>query len=473
MRSGTSTFGVVVGNRNFFPDQLIEEGRAQVLRMIEGEGHKTVSLSPEEAPYGAVETREDAERCARVFADHEESIDGIIVTLPNFGDEKAVAEALRLSGLDVPVLIHAYPDEMGKLDIGHRRDAYCGKLSLCNNLMQYGIPFSNTTLHVESPEGDTFKRDLEVFAGICRVVKGLRKARLGLVGARPSAFNTVRFSEKILEREGITVETVDLSEIIVQAQRSDSADAEVKRELERIKDSIATEGIPEASLQKMAKLLVVLSRWVEDNGLDAVAVQCWTALEEIYGIVPCTAMSLLSEDMIPSACEADIMGALSMYTLALAAQSPAALVDWNNNFSKDENKVITFHCSNFPTSYFTCAEMSFQEIIAGEVGKENTYGTCVGRISPGPATFFRLSSDDLRGRIASYLAEGEYTDDEVHTFGGYGVAEIENLEELMRFIVERGFEHHVAVVKGHVGAIVNEAIGKYLSWDLYNHTCRR
>ena len=469
MRKRTNTFGVIVSNRNFFPDRLVEEGREQLLRAIEELGYKAVALSLEETPYGAVETRHDAERCARLFADHKEAIDGVIVTLPDFGDEKAVADTLRLSGLDVPVLVHAFPDEVGKLGIAHRRDAYCGKLSLCNNLVQYGIPFSNTTLHVESPGSDTFKEDLETFAGVCNVVKGLRKARLGVVGARPSAFNTVRFSEKILEREGITVETVDLSEIIAQAQGLDSAASEVKRELERIQDYIATAGIPETALKKMAKLSLVLSGWIEKNALDAVAIQCWTAIEEIYGIVPCTVMSMLSENLIPSACEADIMGALSMYTLALAAQAPAALIDWNNNFSEDENKVITFHCSNFPRSFFAGAEMSFQAIIANEVGKENTYGTCAGRISPGPATFLRLSSDDLRGRIASYLAEGEYTDDEVDTFGGYGVAEIRNLQGLMKTIVERGFEHHVAVVKGHVGAIVKEAIRKYLGWELYGH----
>jgi len=469
MRKRTNTFGVIVSNRNFFPDRLVEEGRERLLRVIEEMGYKTVVLTPEETFYGAVETRQDAERCARLFADHKEAIDGVIVTLPNFGDEKAVADTLRLSGLDVPVLVHAFPDEVGKLGIAHRRDAYCGKLSLCNNLVQYGIPFSNTTLHVESPGSDTFKEDLETFAGVCNVVKGLRKARLGVVGARPSAFNTVRFSEKILEREGITVETVDLSEIIAQAQGLDSAASEVKRELERIQDYIATAGIPETALKKMAKLSLVLSGWIEKNALDAVAIQCWTAIEEIYGIVPCTVMSMLSENLIPSACEADIMGALSMYTLALAAQAPAALIDWNNNYGEDENKVITFHCSNFPRSFFAGAEMSFQAIIANEVGKENTYGTCAGRISPGPATFLRLSSDDLRGRIASYLAEGEYTDDEVDTFGGYGVAEIRNLQGLMKTIVERGFEHHVAVVKGQVGAIVKEAICRYLGWDLYDH----
>jgi len=469
MRRRTETFGVIVGNRKFFPDRLVEEGRKQVLSAIEGAGYKAVTLSPEDASYGAVETREDAERCARLFSNHREAIDGVIVTLPNFGDEKAVADALRLSGLDVPILIHAYPDEIGKLDGDHRRDAFCGKLSLCNNLVQYGIPFSTTMLHVESPVSDLFRDDLKVFAGICNVVKGLRKARLGMVGARPTAFNTVRFSEKILEHEGISVETVDLSEIIAQTQGVDRAASGVKRELKKIKAYIATEGIPETSLKKMAKLSLVLSDWIEKNALDAVAIQCWTALEEIYGVVPCTVMSMLSENMIPSACEADIMGALSMYALQLAAETPAALADWNNNYGEDENKVITFHCSNFPKSFFTDARMSFQAIIANDVGKENTYGTCVGRISPGPATFFRLSTDDINGSMISYVAEGQYTNDELVTFGGYGVAEIKCLQKLLKYVTDTGFEHHVAVTHAHVGKILEEAISKYMGWNLYYH----
>jgi len=471
MRRRTETFGVIVGNRNFFPDRLVEQGRRQLLDALEEAGYQVVALSPEDTPYGAVETRRDAERCARLFSNRKEAIDGIIVTLPNFGDEKAAADALRLSGMDVPILIHAYPDEIGKLDIENRRDAFCGKLSLCNNLVQYGIPFSTTTLHVESPVSDLFRADLNAFAGACNVVNGLRKARLGLVGARPSAFNTVRFSEKILEREGITVETIDLSEIIARAQGLDTAASPFKRELEKIEAYVPADGVPRPAVEKIARLSLVLSAWIEENELDAIAVQCWTALEKIYGIVPCSAMSMLSENMIPSACEADIMGALSMYALELAAGTPAALADWNNNYGEDENKVITFHCSNFPKSFFTDARMSFQAIIANDVGKENTYGTCVGRISAGPATFFRLSTDDINGSIISYLAEGRYTNDEPVTFGGYGVAEIGNLQGLMKYIVERGFEHHVAVVKGHVGAIVKEAIGKYLGWDLRDHTC--
>ncbi len=471
MKGESSTsFGVIFGNRDFFPDSLVEEGRKEFLRVLNEEGYRAITLSTAETQYGAVETHEDAEKCARLFRAHRDKIDGIIVTLPNFGDEKAVAETLRLSGLNVPILIHAYPDDLDKLDVQHRRDSFCGKLSLCNNLVQYGIPFTDTSLHVEDPTSDLFRADLARFARICRVVNGLRHVRLGAIGARPTAFNTVRFSEKILERSGISVETIDLSEVIARAQDLDSNAHDVRHELERIESYVPHEGIPQQALEKMARLSVVLNRWIEKNEIDAIAIQCWTAIEELYGIVPCTVMSILSENLIPSACEMDITGALSMYALQLASGSPAGIADWNNNYGDDPNKVITFHCSNFPKSFFTRVKMSYHDIIAGSVGRENTYGTCVGRFSPGPVTFLRLSTDDSHGSMHAYVAEGEYTNDEVETFGGYGVARVPKLQKLLEHIKEHGFEHHVALVKARVGKIFGEAFGKYLGWDIYSHS---
>lgn len=461
-----SVLGLLVGNRGFFPDPLVEEGRRRILAVLEGMGVKVVTLSPEDTKYGAVETYEDAAKCARLFRAHAEELDGVLVSLPNFGDERAVAAALRLSDLNVPVLIQAFPDEPGKLDLDHRRDAFCGKISLCNNLIQYGIPFSDTTLHVEAPESREFREDLQWFLAVCRIVKGLKNVKLGAVGARPAAFNTVRYSEKILESYGISVETIDLSEIIAQAQALDSQAQEVSRELGRLRDAFSPHGIPKQALDKMARLSVVLHRWIEENKIDALAIQCWTAMESLYGIVPCAVMSLLSESMIPSACEMDVMGALSMYTLQLATTSPAALMDWNNNFGDEQDKAIMFHCSNFPVSFFQRCQMSYQHIIAGTVGKENTYGTCIGRVAPGPATFLRLSTFDTEGMIAGVIAEGRFTDDEVETFGGYGVAEIRGLRALLRLITQNGFEHHVAVAKAHVAQAVREALETYVGWEL-------
>lgn len=459
-----STVGLVMGNRGFFPGTLAEEGRARMLSALQQAGVHVIALSTDDTRYGAVESREEASRCARLLRSHAEEIDGLIVSLPNFGDERAATDALRLANLGVPVLVQAFPDEIGKLGSDHRRDAFCGKISLCNNLVQYGIPFSDTTLHVENPESPEFATDLQQFLAVCRILRGVRGARIGAVGARPAPFNTVRFSEKILEKHGVTVETIDLSEVIARAQSLDGRSEQVLDRLKELKDVFHPQDVPAQALDKMAHLSAALHGWIEESEVDALALQCWTALESLYGIVPCAVMSLLSESGIPSACEMDVMGALSMYVLQLAAGAPAGLMDWNNNFGDEPDKMIAFHCSNFPCSFFDSCRMSYQIIIAGTVGKENTYGTAVGRVAPGPATFLRLSTLDNQGEIGALVAEGRFTDDVVDTFGGYGVLEIQGLRSLLRTIVHNGFEHHVAVTKRRVGPAVAHALETYMGW---------
>ncbi|MGQ9628872.1 MAG: L-fucose/L-arabinose isomerase family protein [bacterium] len=464
-----TTLGVIVGNRGFFPAELVRDGREEILSILDKRGFSTVALSPEDTKFGGVETWEDAQKCGKLFKEHRDEIDGILVTLPNFGDEKAVANALKLSGLKVPVLIHAYPDEAGKMDVKHRRDSFCGKLSVCNNLNQYGIPFSLTSLHTVDPQSESFSKDLDWFGGVCRVVRGLRSARIGAVGARTGPFNTVRYSEKLLEGAGISVETIDLSEVFGRIDRLKDDDKAVRDKIAAIKGYCPTAGVPERAILKMAKFGVVLDKWVEDFSLNALCIQCWTALEEFYGVVPCAIMSMMSESLIPNACEVDAAGALAMYALQLASGAPSALVDWNNNYGDDPNRAVIFHCSNLPKSVFYDVKMSYQDIIARSVGVENAYGTCVGRIKAGPITFARISTDDVAGMIRTYIGEGEATDDGLETFGGYGVLKVENLQELLRYACEAGFEHHVAINPSLVAKALAEAFDRYMGWDVYYH----
>jgi L-fucose isomerase-like protein len=464
-----TTLGVIVGNRDFFPDHLCETGRKQVLSVLAEEGIETVILSPADTPFGSVETLDDAKKCAALFREHGQQIDGILVTLPNFGDERGVASAIRLSGLDVPVLVQAFPDEAGKMTIDDRRDGFCGKMSVCNNLWQYDIPYSLTRLHTVEPDSESFRQDLGRFAATCRVVRGLRGSRFGMLGARPAAFITVRFSEKLLEQAGISVEVLDLSEAFGRVGRLSDDDPAVRDKLQAITSYVPTPGIPAEALLKMAKFALVTERWMDENELVATAVQCWTSMEDYFGIVPCTVMSMMSNALKPSACETDITGAVGMYAMALASGRPSALVDWNNNYGDDPDKGVIFHCSNFPIDFFQDAEMSYQDIIAGTVGKENTYGTLVGAVKTGPFTYCRVSTDDAWGVIRAYLGEGALIDDPLDTFGGHGVVSIPNFQGLLHHICANGYEHHVAVNRSQVAAAVNEALGKYLGWDVYYH----
>jgi L-fucose isomerase-like protein len=471
------TLGLIIGNRGFFPAHLCETGRKIILKVLEEEGIKVVALSPEETKYGSIVSVTDGQKCADLFKAHREEIDGILITLPNFGEERTIANAIRWSGLDVPVLVHAFPDDMNKMLITDRRDSFCGKMSTCNNLSQYGIKFTLTTLHTVDPESEGFRQDLRNFASVCRVVRGLKGARIGAIGARPAAFNTVRYSEKLLERSGISVDTLDLSEVYGKSARIKADDSRLKAKLEKIHAYVPTNGIPSEATLRMGKLGVVIDEWMTENNLQASALQCWTSMEEFYGVVPCTVMSMMSNELMPSACETDISGVVGMLALALASGKPSALVDWNNNFGDDPDKGVIFHCSNLPKDLFmdetisaaNAPKMDYQAIIAGTVGKANTYGTIVGRLKPQPFSYCRVSTDDLKGKITTYLGEGHLTDDPLSTFGGYGVVQIPHLQKLLAFICENGFEHHVAINPSQTAGAVKEALGKYMGWDVYYH----
>jgi len=461
--------GVIIGNRDFFPDQLVARARTEVLDVLKKQNIAPVLLQDTDSKLGGVETFGDAQKCAALFKQHADAIDGILVVLPNFGDEKGVAETIKLSGLSVPVFIQAYPDDLDKMDVVNRRDAWCGKISVCNNLYQFGIKYTLTTKHVATPSSESFINDLEDFIAVCRVVKGMRKVRIGAVGARPGGFNTVRYSEKILQRNGISVITVDLSEILGNANKLNPDDKSVKEKLDKIRAYAPTGKTPGDRLIQIAKLDVVLADFMEENSLDASAIQCWTSLQKNYGCNVCTSMSMMSENMLPSACEVDVTGTLSMYAMQLASGSPSALVDWNNNYADDDTKCVLFHCGNWAKSFLPDIQISTAPIIGTSVGTENTYGALEGRTPASPLTYGRISTDDCKGVIKAYVGEGELTNDALNTFGNRAVAKIDDLQGLMQYVCRNGFEHHVVMNASKTASVLKEAMGNYLGWDIYQH----
>jgi L-fucose isomerase-like protein len=461
--------GFIYGNRDFFPDQLVTEARTDLARFCGQTGLRAIQLGEQDSKLGGVETLADARKCAELFKRHAGILDGIVVVLPNFGDEKGVTEVLKLSGLDLPVLIQAYPDDLKQLNPARRRDAYCGKISVCNNLVQAGIKFTLTSRHVCHPSSDEFATDLQGFLGVCRVVKGLRGLRLGAVGARPGAFNTVRYSEKILERHGISVTTVDLSEFLAKAGKLDAGGKAVQGKLAEIKAYAPAPGVPPEKLVQMAKLGVILTEWMEANALDATAIQCWTSVQQNLGCNVCTLMSLMSEKFMPSACEVDVTGALTMFAMQLAGRSPAALVDWNNNYADDEDKCVLFHCGNWAKSFLPDIKIANAPILGSTLGIENTYGALEGRTPAVPLTFGRLTTADTEGRIRAYVGEGELTNDPLDTFGTRAVARIPKLQQLLRYVCRQGFEHHVVMTCSRTAAVLAEALGNYLGWEVYRH----
>lgn len=465
-------FGIIIGTRAYFNSELAKDVRKQLLKTLADEGYDYVILPEDATPTGSssIETREDGLKCAELFRQNRDRIDGIIVSLPNFGFEIGIINAISVADLNVPVLVQACDDENDKVDLDSRRDAFCGKISVCNNLYQYGIPFTDTTLHTYSIYSELLAKDINKFAGICRVVNGLRHARIGAIGARPAGFQTVRASEKLLQKSGITVVPVDLSEILGAARKIEDTDAELLKKLEEIKCYAAVPKEYSDKLVLQAKFGVAVERWIEANQIDAVAVQCWDSLEQNYGCAACVTMSMLGEKLLPVACEVDIAGAVSMYALTLAAQGQSALLDWNNNFAEDRNKCVCTHCGNFPKSFVrNDLKLGTLGVLGRTLGKVNTFGAVYGKVTKGDFTFFRISTDDTKGAIKAYLGTGEITDDPYGMDGCIAVTKVNNLQTLMKYICKNGFEHHVAMVRNDVKEILNEAIEDYLGWNLYVH----
>jgi L-fucose isomerase-like protein len=464
------TLGIIVGNRNFFPDSLISEGRQDMLEVFTEMNIRPIILDEQTTKLGAVETWESAKHCAALFKQHQDEIDGILICLPNFGDEKGIAETIKLSGLQIPILVQAYPDDLGQMIPSRRRDAFCGKISVCNNLYQYGFPFTVTELHTVRPKTDSFKKDLRKFLSVCRVVKGLKNARLGAVGARPNAFNTTRYSEKLLQAYGMSVQTIDLSDVFGPAEKLSDDDSRVKERLSGIKAYVNTGGVPDPKLLKMAKIGIVLDDWMQSLDITASALQCWDSLQLNYGVNVCTLMSMMSESLLPSACEVDITGVVSMYALQLASGTPSALVDWNNNYADNPNKCVLFHCGNWAKSFFGKEfKMEYAPILGSTLGDENTYGVVSGRTPAGPFSYARVTTDDRNGVIKAYVGDGMFVNDPLDTFGSRAVVEVPELQSLMRHICKNGFEHHAAMNASHSAGALTEAFETYFNWNVYRH----
>ncbi len=466
-----SCFGIIVGHRSCFSSQLARAGRQAIIQQLEKLNLDYIIIPENATATGCIETYSDARICGDLFRKNSDRITGIIVTLPNFGDELGVVNSIVHSGLQVPILLHAASDDINRLSLSERRDAFCGKISVANSFYQYNIPFTNTTNHTSAVDSEEFAADIVRFDRICRLTGGLKSARIGQLGTRPMGFQTVRASEKLLQASGITVVPVGLTEIFAAAAAIDSSCSLVRDKISQLKSyGRVSADIAESNIIKQVKFTIAVEEWVKENQIDAVAIQCWDAMQKHYGCAACTTMSMLGEQLIPAACEVDIAGAVSMYVLTLATDNPAAILDWNNNYKSEIDKCVCTHCGNFPASFIgTRPEIANLDVLGTVLGTENCFGAVKGQVKAGPMTFFRISTDDSKGRIKCYLGNAEFTDDPFPMAGGIAVCHVPRLPVFLNRMIKDGFEHHVAMVREHAADIIEEAVTNYLNWDLYRH----
>lgn len=463
MEKKKMTFALAFCNRGFMPGELIYEAREDMIKAVTDAGYDYLAMDADATRYGGIETRDEGRLYAKWLKEHEGQFDGVIFSMPIFADENGAVTALQDAG--VPILLQAYPDEIGKMDFAHRRDAFCGKFSVTDVFTQYGLPFTVMKPHVVHPLSEAFAQNLKDFAAICRVVNGMRRFSIGCIGARTTAFKTVRFDEITMQKYGINVESFDLSEVFYKIKQLADDDEKVAAKTVRLEEYTDFSNVPDANKRTLAKLSVVIDDYIETYHLDALALRCWNEMEAELRICPCVLLSELNDRGIPASCEIDMCSALCMRAMALAGETPTAVLDWNNNYGDDENKVILFHCGPVAQSLMTGRGVVTNHKMFNKTDPGSGWGTNEGRIKAFPTTISNCQTKD--GRIVIYASEGQFTDDPIEEgyFGCAGVCRIDGLQDKLIRLARGGFKHHTVVGTGHMKDILKEAFTTYLHWD--------
>jgi L-fucose isomerase-like protein len=458
-------FAVMFGNRSMFPAALQQSAREEMLRALKNNGYDFVVMDAQATAHGAVESPADGAKFANFLYENKNDVEGIILSLPNFGDENGAVRALKYA--NVPILIQAYPDELDKMNPQYRRDAFCGKFSIMDVFKQYQLPFTALQPHVVHPLSSKFTENLDYFDRLCRVYNGLKDTVVGAIGARTTSFKTVRIDELTLQRKGITVETLDLSDIFARVKSLSSSDERVLTKASDIRDSSNCESVSKEAFDNLSKLGVVLDDVIKEFSMDCLAIRCWIEIQEQLGISPCVLLGLLNERFIASSCEVDIGNAITMRALSLASGKPSICIDWNNNFGDDLNKCILFHCGSVaPSLMRESGVITGHAILENAIGNGCSFGCNQGQVKPMPISYGSMITEN--GKICFYIGQGLITDDQIpsNCFGCSGVVEIENLQEKLQQIGYLGHRHHVSLTPGYIAEPLIEAFEKYLDYDL-------
>jgi L-fucose isomerase-like protein len=465
MKVGKSTFALYFGNRGFFPESLIAEARKELPEVLDKLGFNSLMMDSSLTRYGAIESQQEGKLYARFLEENKGKYNGVILCLPNFGDETGAIAALEEAG--VPILILAYPDELDKMKFHQRRDAFCGKFSIMDVFYQYQLPYTVFPPHTVHPKSKTFEEQINTFEMVCRIVKGMKKMTVGAIGARTTAFKTVRYDELALQKYGITTEVLDMSDVFRRVRKLDINTEAAKAKAEKLKNYTNFSGVPDKAFENLVRFGVVIDEIIQEYELDALAIRCWLEMEMEFGVAPCVLLSEINDRGFPAACELDICNAVSMYALQLATGKPTTCLDWNNNYGDDPDKCILFHCGPVPQTLMEAkGEVIDHPMFAKELGPGCGYGCNVGRIAATPITFASSKTHD--GKLFFYIGEGEFTGEPIQEgfFGCGGVARIDKLQEKIYNIGYSGYRHHVSVAPGNVAVALKEAFTRYLGYEI-------
>lgn len=454
---------LLVANRGFFPSSVIESAYDEMRQAAAKAQVELLEIEKDKVKYGAVETTQEGMIYHDFLEAHHGEYDGVIICLPNFGDENGIKAALR--DVNVPVLLQAYPDEIGKMDFANRRDAFCGKLGLCAVFKQMGFKFTSGKPFVMHPLSAEFEKELREFAAICRIVRRMRYMRLGVFGARTTAFKSVRYDEGAMERLGCDVESFDLTMVMERYEETSADCANAKFFRERLLATGDYADAPEYALENLSRFGATIKAIVDEQKLDAIAVRCWSELQHMLHIAPCALLGIFNSIGVPAACETDASNALPMLALNAASESPCGCLDINNNYGSDPEKAVLFHCGPLPVELMLKpGHIEEHKMFTKTQGENCSWGVNVGHIRPGVITIAGARTEN--GEVRYFVERAEITEDPIEEgfFGTPGVVKMENLQDKLFSMQEEGFRHHAIITAGDHVREVEEALSKYLGY---------
>lgn len=446
--------GFVPASRTIFDQELAVKVRGDVIEALRDAGLEVVAPGEGLTENGLVQTPAEAERVGRLF--DQEGVSGVVVGALNFGNEVPAALAALSRADERPVLLFGVGEEGELTREASRRDSFCGLISIATALRHREARFVFPRRAVCFPDDAEFRLAIFEFGNVCRAVAEVSGAVYGLFGPRPEEFETCAFDElSLLRKLGIRVVPVPLTTLFSLAA---AVPVEVEREIaEDMKGSVDCSGVSESDLAKMARLEAALDGIIEERGLSGLALQCWTSIQDDYGVSPCFVMSRLTDRGVPCACEVDIHGTLSMHLLSLVAGSTAGLADWNNRHYRAADVFSAWHCGVFPPSLCSGEKrLSYHNILADSTGTAvGKFGTVESRLDGGPVTMMRVTEHPW-DTWPVLIAEGDVVDVPGDSPGSHGWVRVSDLDRLYAKLL-RGFPHHTAIAAGHVGGALMAA----------------
>lgn len=386
----------------------------------------------------------------------QQKIDAIFFPHCNFGTEDVVARAAKELG--VPTLLWGPRDE-APLENGMRlRDTQCGLFATGKVLRRFNVPFTYiTNSRIDDP---VFERGFKNFIAAANVVKEFKKIRILQIGPRPTSFWTMMCNEgELLEKFGVEIHPINIEDMKRASEKEIKRDTEELAEaINYIKTNLEAIDVTEEDIKKIAALKTAMKRVAEENQCNAIAIQCWSSLQDSMGIMPCLANAILTDEQIPVTCETDIHGAITSIMVQAATLNtlPTFFADLTIRHPENENGELLFHCGNFPVSLSVEEQPRLQRHFLFD---DHSPGTHEGQIKgANEMTIARFDGD--HGEYSLFLGKCKETTGPF-TRGSYVWVEVNDWPLWEEKLVTGPYVHHAVGINANVIPVLFEAC-KYI-----------